>query len=179
MGWRWRCSRQSPVAEPDCRVTVQRERFDLAAEVATLCARHPQAGALCTLTGMVRDHETATQPGQTGAVALTALELEHHPVLTERVLTDLMQDACRRWPLLAVRVVHRVGRLEVQEPIVLVAVLSAHRRDAFLGCEFLMDALKTQAPFWKKAHTAAGAYWIEARTSDDVAAARWGLAPQL
>jgi len=149
------------------RVSVQEADFDLSAEVAALRAGDGGVGAVVAFVGTVRDRGA----GQ----AISAMELEHYPGMTEAAIEAMVDEACRRFELRAVRVVHRVGRLEAQDQIVLVAVSSAHRGQAFQGCEFLMDYLKTQAPFWKKEHTAEGARWVDARVADDDALARWGI----
>lgn len=133
---------------------VQAAPFDVGAEQARLAALGPSVGAIVSFTGQVRD---------------TALELEHYPAMAERQLHELVNDARRRWPLLGATIVHRFGRLDVGAPIVLVLVASSHRRDAFEAASFLMDWLKTSAPFWKKAPDG----WVEARASDGEAAARW------
>ena len=149
------------------RVSVQQADFDLSAEVAALRAGDGGVGAVVAFVGTVRDRGA----GQ----AISAMELEHYPGMTEAAIEAMVDEAFRRFELRAVRVVHRVGRLEAQDQIVLVAVSSAHRGQAFQGCEFLMDYLKTQAPFWKKEHTAEGARWVDARVADDDALARWGI----
>jgi molybdopterin synthase catalytic subunit len=152
------------------RVRITEQDFDLGAEVAALHAGDGGTGAVASFVGVVR------QP--TDGPALTALELEHYPGMTERAIEAMVDDAVQRFGLRAVRVVHRVGRLAPGAQIVLVAVSAPHRRAAFEGCEFLMDYLKTQAPFWKKEETADGtARWVDARVEDDAALARWGLTP--
>jgi len=143
-------------------VEVRQEDFDPCAELTELTLRAGDAGALASFIGRVR---------RDGAVR--AMTLEHYPGMTEKALTDIVDEACRRWSLLAVRVVHRVGRLLPGENIVLVLVAAAHRREAFAGCEFIIDYLKTRAPFWKCEETATGRRWVEARASDDEAAGRW------
>jgi molybdopterin synthase catalytic subunit len=149
------------------RVRVQTEPFDMAAEVAAVQHGDAGVGAVVSFVGTVRD--LSPQAGD----ALQALELEHYPGMTERSLEALVAQARQRFDVRGVSLIHRVGRLTVGEGIVLVVVASAHRGDAFAACEFLMDYLKTQAPFWKKEHTAAGAQWVAARASDDLACARW------
>ncbi|UUX93949.1 molybdenum cofactor biosynthesis protein MoaE [Aquabacterium sp. J223] len=152
------------------RVHITPEDFDLGAEVAALHVDDGGTGAVASFVGVVR--QPASGP------ALAALELEHYPGMTERAIEAMVDDAVRRFGLRAARVVHRVGRLAPGAQIVLVAVSAPHRRAAFQGCEFLMDYLKTQAPFWKKEETADGcARWVDARVEDDAALARWGLAP--
>ena len=149
------------------RVSIQRHDFDLGAEVAALRAGDAGVGAVCAFVGTVRE-------ASEGA-SVAGLTLEHYPGMTEKTIEAMIDEAQRRFALRAVRVVHRVGPLALQEQIVLVAVSAAHRHAAFQGAEFLMDYLKTQAPFWKKEHTAHGAHWVDARSSDDAALARWGV----
>ena len=151
----------------DARVSVREADFDLSAEVAALRAGDGGVGAVVSFVGTVRDRSD----GQ----ALSVMELEHYPGMTEAAIEAMIDEAQRRFDIRGVRVVHRVGPLAAQEQIVLVAVSSAHRGQAFQACEFLMDYLKTQAPFWKKEHTAAGARWVDARVADDDALARWGI----
>lgn len=148
-------------------VTIQTEPFDLGAEVAALRAGDPGVGAVCAFLGTVRDVNDGD--------AVAALELEHYPGMTERAIDTMIDEAARRFDIRGVRVIHRVGSLGPQDVIVLVAVTSAHRGQAFQACEFLMDYLKTQAPFWKKEHTPQGTRWVDARVSDDTALARWGI----
>ncbi len=124
-------------------------------------------GAVCVFIGTVRDR------GDAGAVS--AMELEHYPGMTERAIEGMIDEALRRFDIRAARVVHRVGRLQAQDQIVLVAVTSAHRGTSFQACEFLMDYLKTQAPFWKKEATPGGERWVDARVADDAALERWGI----
>lgn len=150
------------------RVSIQTEDFDLSAEVDALRRDDAQVGAVAAFVGTVRD--------RSDALAVQMLELEHYPGMTERAIESMIDDAQRRFAIRAVRVIHRVGRLAPKDQIVLVAVTSAHRREAFQACEFLMDYLKTQAPFWKKQTTPQGACWVDARQCDDAALARWGLA---
>jgi molybdopterin synthase catalytic subunit len=149
------------------RVSIRHADFDLSAEVAALRAGDGGVGAVTTFVGMVRDRSD----GQ----SLQRMELEHYPGMTEAAIESMIDAAMSRFDIRAARVVHRVGVLEPMEQIVLVAVASAHRGPAFQACEFLMDYLKTQAPFWKKEATAAGARWVDARVSDDAALKRWGL----
>jgi molybdopterin synthase catalytic subunit len=154
------------------RVTIQTGDFDLGAEVAALRAQDARVGAVCSFVGTVRDHHPDA-PGQ-----VTALELEHYPGMTERAIEAMVDAAFDRFALYGARVVHRVGPLAPTDQIVLVAVTSAHRGVAFQACEFLMDYLKTQAPFWKKEQTPEGpegGRWVDARVSDDAALARWGI----
>lgn len=150
------------------RVTIQTEDFDLSAEVAALRAGDPGVGAAVSFVGTVRDRSD----GQ----GVQLMELEHYPGMTEKSIEAMMAEAQRRFDIRAARVIHRVGPLKPQDQIVLVIVTSAHRGQAFQACEFLMDYLKTQAPFWKKEHTPEGARWVDARVHDDQALARWGIA---
>jgi molybdopterin synthase catalytic subunit len=150
------------------RVSIQTADFDLSQEVAALRAQDGGVGAVAAFVGTVRE-------ASSGA-SVSRMELEHYPGMTEAAIEAMIDEALRRFALRGVRVIHRVGVLEAREQIVLVLVTSAHRGDAFQGCEFLMDYLKTQAPFWKKEHTPAGAQWVDARVSDDAALARWGIA---
>ncbi len=147
------------------RIAVQHEAFDLGTEVAALTRDRRDVGAVASFVGLARD----TNEGS-GVAAMT---LEHYPGMTEKALAALVDEARARWALLDVTVVHRVGRLLPGDPIVLVAVASAHRGEAFAACEFIMDALKTRAPFWKKEETPHGERWVEARASDELAAERW------
>ena len=148
-------------------VTIQQADFDLSAEVAALHDGDAQVGALAAFVGTVRDRNDGA--------SVSAMELEHYPGMTERAIESMITQARQRFDIRGVRVIHRIGRLMPREQIVLVAVTSAHRHDAFQACEFLMDYLKTQAPFWKKETTPAGARWVDARQADDAALARWGL----
>jgi len=149
------------------RVSIQAADFDLSQEVAALRAGDAGVGAVAVFVGTVRDHSD----GQ----GVSAMELEHYPGMTENAIETMIDTAHQRFDIRAARVVHRIGPLQPAEQIVLVAVSSAHRGQAFQACEFLMDYLKTQAPFWKKETTAAGARWVDARSSDDAALERWGL----
>jgi molybdopterin synthase catalytic subunit len=146
-------------------IRVQAEDFDVGAELAALTAGNPKVGGLAVFVGLVRDIA--------GEAAVGAMTLEHYPGMTEKMLARVESQARERWPLEASLIVHRVGRLEPGERIVLVATASAHRQAAFDACQFLIDWLKTKAPFWKLEETEAGAQWVESRTSDDEAAARW------
>jgi molybdopterin synthase catalytic subunit len=146
-------------------VRVQKEDFDLGAELARLRAGDPRIGAVVSFIGTVRDMNEGA--------SVAELELEHYPEMTERSLQDIVEQARARWPLYGTLVVHRVGPMQPMEQIVLVAVSSAHRGEAFAACEFIMDYLKTEAPFWKKEQTPEGARWVDARTSDDAAKAKW------
>jgi molybdopterin synthase catalytic subunit len=149
-------------------VRVQTEDFDLTTEVAQLRARNPAIGAVACFVGTVRD----LNEGSTVAT----MELEHYPGMTEKALENIVAEAQRRWPGIEALVVHRVGKLAPLDQIVLVATTSMHRGDAFASCEFVMDYLKTAAPFWKKEETEQGARWVDARVADDAALARWGIA---
>jgi molybdopterin synthase catalytic subunit len=157
---------------PAARVIIQTADFDLGAEVAALRAGDAGVGAVASFIGTVRDHTHAGAAGQ----GVSAMELEHYPGMTERAIEAMIDTALQRFDIRAARVVHRVGRLQLGEQIVLVAVASAHRGQAFQACEFLMDWLKTQAPFWKKESTPLGARWVDARVADDAALRRWGIA---
>jgi molybdopterin synthase catalytic subunit len=148
-------------------VRVQREDFDLGAEVAALRAGQPAVGAVASFIGTVRDISDGSE--------VHAMELEHYPGMTEKALERIEAVARGRWQLLGVTIVHRVGPLLPQDQIVLVAVASAHRGNAFAACEFIMDYLKSEAPFWKKEDTPQGARWVDARVTDEAALARWGI----
>ncbi len=150
------------------RVSIQSHDFDLTQEVETLRAGDGGVGAVTVFIGTVREHG--------GSSPVSAMELEHYPGMTERAIESMIDEAHSRFDIRAVRVIHRIGRLLPQDQIVLVAASSAHRGAAFRACEFLMDYLKTQAPFWKKETTPAGACWVDARVADDAALARWGIA---
>jgi molybdopterin synthase catalytic subunit len=154
------------------RVHIGPEDFDVGRETAALRAANPAVGAVASFVGTVRDRSSGAGPADT-----TRMELEHYPGMTERAIEAMIDEAQRRFRILGVRVIHRVGALAPGDQIVLVAVSSSHRHDAFSACEFLMDYLKTQAPFWKKEHRPDGsAEWVDARVADDAALARWGLA---
>lgn len=146
-------------------VRVQREDFDIGAELDALTRGNVRIGGLTSFIGLVRD--------MAGGDAVAAMTLEHYPGMTERQLEAIEAEALRRWPLDATLIVHRFGRLEPGDRIVLVACASAHREAAFQACHFLIDWLKTRAPFWKREETPAGDRWVEAKSSDDTAAARW------
>ena len=183
------------------QVRIQTEDFDLSAEVAALHAADARVGAAVAFVGLVREwaptlaaqaaalppegaHSSLGRPGAGVGSASTlgpegsldSLELEHYPGMTERAIEAMIDQARQRFEIFGARVVHRVGRLGLGEQIVLVAVTAAHRGEAFQASEFLMDYLKTQAPFWKKEHGAAGSRWVDARACDDAALAKWGLA---
>ena len=148
-------------------VRLQREPFDAAAEAAKLTRGRSDVGALVSFTGICRGDE-AGEP-------IAALTLEHYPGMAEAEIERHVQEAKARWPLTGVTVIHRYGRIVPGEDIVLVVTASSHRHDAFAAAEFLMDYLKTQAPFWKKEQTPQGARWVDARVADDAALARWGI----
>ncbi len=150
------------------RVVVQTQDFDLSAEVAALRAQDAGVGAVCAFVGTVRDRNDGK--------SVSRMELEHYPGMTEKAIEAMIDEAHRRFDIRGVKVIHRVGPLALQDQIVLVAVTSAHRGESFQACEFLMDYLKTQAPFWKKEATSEGERWVDARVSDDAALARWGIA---
>ncbi|RZT98166.1 molybdenum cofactor biosynthesis protein MoaE [Rivibacter subsaxonicus] len=159
---------------PFDRVSIQSEDFDLSTEVARLRAQGSAGlatGAVASFIGTVRERSPRPDEGQ----GVSMLELEHYPGMTERAIEAMIDAAHARFDILGARVVHRVGSLAPGAQIVLVVVASAHRREAFAACEFLMDYLKTQAPFWKKEHTPAGARWVDARVADDAALERWGI----
>jgi molybdopterin synthase catalytic subunit len=147
-------------------IRVQREDFDLGAELDALTRAKTNIGGVASFVGLVRD--------VAGGTGINAMTLEHYPGMTERALAAIEAEALRRWPLEASLIIHRYGRLEPGARIVLVATASAHRAAAFESCEFLIDWLKTKAPFWKLEETPDGARWVEAHASDDAAAGRWG-----
>jgi molybdopterin synthase catalytic subunit len=146
-------------------IRVQEAPFDVGAELAALTRGRTDIGALASFVGLVRD--------VAGDQAITAMTLEHYPGMTERKLAEIEAEAQARWPLQASLIVHRYGRMRPGEPIVLVATASPHRAAALEACAFLIDWLKTKAPFWKLEETAAEDRWVEARAADDTAAARW------
>ena len=150
------------------RVDIRTADFDLGAEVAALRAGDGGVGAVAAFVGTVRDRNDGA--------SVASLELEHYPGMTEAAIEAMIDEAMRRFEIRAARVVHRVGVLAPMAQIVLVAVTSAHRGEAFQACEFLMDYLKTQAPFWKKEAGPEGVRWVDARVTDDAALARWGIA---
>lgn len=154
------------------RVRIIHEDFDVSAELDRLRLGDARVGAVCSFVGTVRD--TGALTGKTDD-AVAALELEHYPGMTEMAIEAMIDEAHRRFDFYQAVVVHRIGRLNLFDQIVLVAVTSAHRGESFKVCEFLMDYLKTQAPFWKKEHTPKGVQWVDARSSDDAALARWGI----
>ncbi len=144
---------------------VQREDFDVGAEIAAFRRVDPGVGAIASFIGLVRD----VNDGQ----AVAGMTLEHYPGMTEKALAGIVAEAKGRWDIIDALVIHRVGNLKPLDQIVLVVVSGSHRGAAFAACEFIMDYLKTQAPFWKKEQTPQGAHWVEARASDDQAAERW------
>jgi molybdopterin synthase catalytic subunit len=155
----------SPLLQP--RVVIQAQDFDLGAEIAALRAGDTRVGAVCSFIGTVRDRNDGLN--------VSTLELEHYPGMTEKSIEAMIDAAHERFDIYAARVIHRIGVMEPLDQIVLVAVTSAHRGESFKACEFLMDYLKTQAPFWKKEQTPQGARWVDARVSDDAALAKWGI----
>jgi molybdopterin synthase catalytic subunit len=150
-------------------VRVQRETFDPGAEIAALRGADPRVGAVACFIGIARDVNDGEK--------VASMTLEHYPGMTERALEDICAQARARWELIDVLVVHRVGEFRPTDPIVLVAVTSAHRGAAFAACEFVMDYLKTEAPFWKKESTPRGQRWVDARDSDEAARDRWRQKP--
>jgi len=153
-------------------VSVQEADFDAGAEIAALSAGRDDVGAVASFVGLVRaDKAAGVGAGNTAMVQ--AMTLEHYPGMTEKALEAIVTEARGRWEIYGVRVIHRVGKLLPGDRIVFVAVSSAHRGEAFAACEFIMDYLKTRAPFWKKEDTATGGRWVDARESDDQAAVRW------
>ncbi len=149
------------------RVSIQTHDFDLQREIAALRAGNPQVGAVCSFIGTVRDRNDGSD--------VASMELEHYPGMTEKAIEAMIDEAQRRFDILGARVIHRVGLLQTLDQIMMVAVTSAHRGQSFQACEFLMDYLKTQAPFWKKERTPEGERWVDARVADDAALARWGI----
>ena len=147
------------------KIAIQTGAFDLGAEVDAIRGVRTDIGAVASFVGLARDSNDGSE--------VTAITLEHYPGMTEKALAAVVDAANARWRLLDATVIHRVGRLLPGDPIVLVAVAASHRGDAFAACEFIMDYLKTAAPFWKKEETPEGERWVEARASDDAAAARW------
>ena len=176
------------------RVSIQTEDFDVSTEIAALRHENKGVGAVCSFVGTVRDRTVVPTLGTSvsslpseGALApsggraaqdsdaVASMELEHYPGMTEKSIEAMVDEAMRRFDIFGARIIHRVGLLQPLDQIVLVAVTSAHRGQSLQACEFLMDYLKTQAPFWKKEETAQGARWVDARVSDDAALARWGI----
>ncbi|MBB5610314.1 MULTISPECIES: molybdenum cofactor biosynthesis protein MoaE [unclassified Janthinobacterium] len=146
-------------------VRIQQADFDLSQEIATLRAGNPKVGAVVSFVGTVRD--------MNDGLDVATMELEHYPGMTEKAIEAILAQAGARWPVAGALVIHRVGPLKPQEQIVLVAVSAAHRGEAFAACEFIIDYLKTEAPFWKKEDTPAGARWVDARVSDEAALSKW------
>lgn len=158
------------------QVRVQSGDFDLGAEVAGMRSGDTGIGAVVCFVGTVRDVHPSVPPAVSAQPEVQWLELEHYPGMTESAMAAMLEGARERFGLRAGRIVHRIGRLAPADQIVLVATGAAHRDAAFHACAFLMDWLKTQAPFWKRAHTAEGTHWVSARSTDDEALARWGVA---
>lgn len=148
-------------------IRIQTQDFDVSDELALMRRGDGRVGAVCCFVGTVREVG--------GTEAVSAMELEHYPGMTEAAIAQMIEEARRRFEVLSSTVIHRVGVLAPEDQIVLVAVTSPHRHDAFQACEFLMDYLKTQAPFWKKETTPSGVRWVDARDSDDAALTRWGI----
>ena len=146
-------------------IRIQAQPFDAGAIIGAAHRANPKVGAVAAFVGLVRDVNEGSE--------VSEMTLEHYPGMTERAIEGICRDAAERWEVLDTRVVHRVGTLRPTDPIVVVTVASVHRKDAFEACEFIMDFLKTRAPFWKKERTGSGERWVQARASDDEAAARW------
>ncbi|WP_276784219.1 molybdopterin synthase catalytic subunit MoaE [Thalassolituus oleivorans] len=146
-------------------IKVQPDDFNIADEYQALCGQNTEAGAIVFFSGLVRDRNEGSD--------VTGLFLEHYPGMTERSLEDIVKQARLRWPILQVRLIHRVGQLDINDQIVFVGVSSAHREAAFDACRFIMDFLKTEAPFWKKETRTDGHHWIESQTKDQEAKTRW------
>ena len=146
-------------------IKIQENDFDISAEIATLRKGDPRVGAVVSFLGTVRDMNDGSQ--------VKGMTLEHYPGMTEKALQEILDQAKARWDIYNTLVIHRVGPLMPEDQIVLVAVTSAHRGEAFAACEFIMDYLKTAAPFWKKEDTPDGARWVDARVTDEAAMARW------
>ena len=178
------------------RVSIQAQDFNLADEIARLRSGDKRVGAVCSFIGTVRDRNIAPTPATLCAAlppegaelakggpslrslacdAVLSMELEHYPGMTEKAIEAMIDEAAARFDIFAARVVHRIGLLQPLDQVVMVAVTSAHRGESFRACEFLMDYLKTQAPFWKKEQTPEGARWVDARVADDTALAKWGI----
>ena len=153
-------------------ISIQNQDFSIADEYAALRHRAGDAGAIVTFTGLVREvYDVPAEGSESGAIS--SLFLEHYPGMTEKCLQEIQQQAEAKWPLLATRIIHRVGELHGKDQIVLVATASAHRHAAFEAAEFIMDYLKSKAPFWKQQKTATSSVWVESRDSDKVAIDRW------
>jgi len=155
------------MSTPLNQVRIQAGDFDLAAEVAQLRAGQPGVGGIVTFVGTVRDMNEGA--------AVAEMELEHYPGMTEQSIAAIIDQARARWPLFGALVIHRIGPLKPLEQIVLVVVTAAHRGEAFAACEFIIDYLKTEAPFWKKEQTPQGARWVDARVTDETALQKWKL----
>ena len=149
------------------RVSIQAQDFDLADEIAALRKNDKRVGAVCSFIGTVRDRNDG--------LSVQSMELEHYPGMTRKAIEAMIDEAMARFDIFGARIVHRVGLLQPLDQVVMVAVTSAHRGQSFQACEFLMDYLKTQAPFWKKEETSEGSRWVDARISDDAALAKWGI----
>ena len=149
------------------RVSIQTEDFNLSEEIEILRASDKRVGAVCSFIGTVRDRNDG--------LTVSSMELEHYPGMTEKAIEAMIDEAFVRFDIFGTRVIHRVGLLQPLDQVVMVAVTSAHRGESFKACEFLMDYLKTQAPFWKKEQTPEGGRWVDARVSDDAALAKWGI----
>lgn len=149
------------------RVSIQTEDFNLSSEIDALRCADKRVGAVCSFIGTVRDRNDGN--------AISTMELEHYPGMTEKAIEAMIAEAHQRFDILGARVIHRVGLLRPLDQIMMVAVISVNRGQSFQACEFLMDYLKTQAPFWKKEQTPEGTRWVDARVSDDAALARWGI----
>lgn len=147
------------------KISVQTGDFDAGREMAALRVGNPKVGAVAGFIGVARDHNEGS--------GVSSMTLEHYPGMTEKALAEIVAQAQSRWKVLDCCVIHRIGRLEPTDQIVLVAVASGHRGDAFSACEFIMDFLKTRAPFWKKEKTPQGERWVDARGTDEAAAGRW------
>ena len=167
MAAKWLFSHRSRGADSVPRVSIQCHDFNLNEEIQNLRAQDKRIGAICTFTGTVRDCNDGLD--------ISSMVLEHYPGMTEKAIESMVDEAMARFNIFGVRVVHRIGLLQPLDQVVMVAVTSSHRGESFNACEFLMDYLKTQAPFWKKEQTSHGARWVDARTSDDVALAKWGI----
>ena len=148
-------------------VSIQTSDFDLSQEIEILRASDKRVGAVCTFIGTVRDRNDGLN--------VSSMELEHYPGMTEKAIEAMIDAAFKRFDIYGARVVHRIGLLQPLDQVVMVAVTSAHRGESFKACGFLMDYLKTQAPFWKKEQTPEGARWVDARVTDDTALAKWGI----
>jgi len=149
------------------RVSIQTQDFDLGKEIDALRVNDKRVGAVCSFIGTVRDRNDG--------LSVQSMELEHYPGMTEKAIEAMMDEAMTRFDIFGARIIHRVGLLEPLDQVVMVAVTSSHRGESFKACEFLMDYLKTQAPFWKKEKTPEGSRWVDARISDDAALAKWGI----